>query len=96
MPCFPVSFVNSIIDPGSLTTHGAAGQADGWTANLDLNTETCFICQRKERVAGQMLLKCSGRKVSTYYSKECQVKGWKDQGHKMNCKMLKQIDMNGM
>ncbi|KAK4219547.1 N-lysine methyltransferase SMYD2 [Rhypophila decipiens] len=37
------------------------------------------------------LFKCTGCGVARYCSKECQVKGWTDGGHKADCKVIKGI-----
>ncbi|KAM7186078.1 N-lysine methyltransferase SMYD2 [Naviculisporaceae sp. PSN 640] len=37
------------------------------------------------------LLKCTGCGVARYCSKECQVKGWNEGGHKSDCKVIKGI-----
>ncbi|KAK3307968.1 uncharacterized protein B0T15DRAFT_92185 [Chaetomium strumarium] len=43
------------------------------------------------REAGLMMRKCTGCGEVAYCSKDCQVKGWNEGGHKADCKIIKAI-----
>ncbi|ORY68941.1 uncharacterized protein BCR38DRAFT_424825 [Pseudomassariella vexata] len=51
--------------------------------------KTCHSCGE----AKQTMERCGGCKLAYYCSKDCQVKGWKDKGHKTQCKVLKDPDV---
>ncbi|KAI0018753.1 hypothetical protein F4780DRAFT_781124 [Xylariomycetidae sp. FL0641] len=57
------------------------------TDKPDVGTR-CAACGDAEAGA---LAKCSGCGTAAYCSKECQVRGWSELGHKANCKVLRSI-----
>lgn len=87
-PCFSVPFVENSVDLRSLFTPGPVEQVTSGMKNLEIDKKVCFACKRNENGGNQTLLKCGGCKVVSYCSKECQVKDWKQGGHKQVCKTL--------
>lgn len=86
--------------PGSLEkviTLGAEldGSEDG--EDGDRVVRKCAACGKEgakgedEEEGGQKLMRCTGCGVVAYCSKECQVQGWNEKGHKADCKVLKGI-----
>ncbi|KAI1205160.1 uncharacterized protein F4807DRAFT_471283 [Annulohypoxylon truncatum] len=54
----------------------------------------CAACGKEGEVEGEgerKLMRCTGCGVVAYCSKECQVRGWNEMGHKADCKVLKGI-----
>jgi hypothetical protein len=88
VPCFSVPFVENSVDLSSLVTPGAVKQKARGMENLEIDKKVCFTCKRSENGSDQTLLKCGGCKAVSYCSKECQVKDWKQGGHKQVCKAL--------
>ncbi|KAK6214233.1 hypothetical protein LQW54_004660 [Pestalotiopsis sp. IQ-011] len=54
------------------------------------NESSLAKCASCEKV-GEGLMKCTGCGSVAYCSKECQVRGWTELGHKSDCKVLKSI-----
>ncbi|TGO38134.1 hypothetical protein BHYA_0081g00300 [Botrytis hyacinthi] len=50
---------------------------------------TCQSCERKD--SEEQLSRCKGCSEVWYCGKECQTKGWNEQGHKSECKVLKML-----
>ncbi|OTA70030.1 hypothetical protein K449DRAFT_380056 [Hypoxylon sp. EC38] len=50
----------------------------------------CAACGEMEK-EGQALMRCTGCGAAAYCSKECQVRGWSEMGHKANCKVIRSI-----
>ncbi|KAH6655961.1 hypothetical protein BKA67DRAFT_562271 [Truncatella angustata] len=69
--------------PGSLTKTLELGS--GLTD--DDKSKACETCQGT--VGG--LMRCTGCETVVYCSKDCQVKGWSERGHKSDCKIFKSI-----
>ncbi|KAI1394313.1 uncharacterized protein F4822DRAFT_387880 [Hypoxylon trugodes] len=53
----------------------------------------CAVCGKTEEDGGKedSLSRCTGCGLAAYCSKECQVRGWNELGHKANCKVIKAI-----
>ncbi|ATZ53306.1 hypothetical protein BCIN_09g01780 [Botrytis cinerea B05.10] len=49
----------------------------------------CHSCERKD--SEEQLSRCKGCSEVWYCGKECQIKGWNEQGHKSECKVLKTV-----
>ena len=103
-PCFHVSFVEQSHLKSLSLSSKAKDQKNrpsdlqrlaGSVEDLTLKEGTCFTCgkEKKKPTAGSGgdggLLKCGGCLVAEYCSKECQVKDWKEGGHKKLCAALK-------
>lgn len=52
------------------------------------SSKICGACGRKAS-GGQVLARCKGCQAVWYCNKTCQVKGWSENGHKSECKVLK-------
>ncbi|KAF7933856.1 uncharacterized protein EAE98_003565 [Botrytis deweyae] len=50
---------------------------------------TCQSCERKD--SEEQLSRCKGCSEVWYCGKECQTKGWNEQGHKSECKVLRMV-----
>ncbi|KAI0179532.1 hypothetical protein GGR52DRAFT_310583 [Hypoxylon sp. FL1284] len=50
----------------------------------------CAACGELE-TGEKSLMRCTGCGAAAYCSKECQVRGWGELGHKSNCKVIKSI-----
>ncbi|KAK9412955.1 hypothetical protein SUNI508_12260 [Seiridium unicorne] len=50
-------------------------------------SDQCEACEKMD----QELMRCTGCESVAYCSKECQVKGWTELGHKTDCKIFKGI-----
>ncbi|KAK4121372.1 hypothetical protein N657DRAFT_127313 [Parathielavia appendiculata] len=62
-----------------------SGEGERWC-------ETCGAGTKKDgRGKGGGLMKCTGCSEVEYCSKECQVQGWNEGGHKEDCKVIKAI-----
>ncbi|KAI1086937.1 hypothetical protein F5B19DRAFT_100747 [Rostrohypoxylon terebratum] len=88
--------------PGSLERVLALGaELDGLMGgeNGDEEVKRCAACGKEgakgegegEGDGGLKLMRCTGCGVVAYCSKECQVQGWNEKGHKADCKVLKGI-----
>ncbi|KAI1370495.1 hypothetical protein F4677DRAFT_465096 [Hypoxylon crocopeplum] len=51
----------------------------------------CAACGEVGSEGEGALMKCTGCGVAAYCSKACQVRGWREMGHKSNCKVIKAI-----
>ncbi|KLO19008.1 hypothetical protein SCHPADRAFT_85383 [Schizopora paradoxa] len=47
--------------------------------------DTCFV---SDDIPGHTFFRCTGCKRAVYCSKACQLKGWKENGHKEECKSI--------
>ncbi|KAK4199375.1 hypothetical protein QBC40DRAFT_282113 [Triangularia verruculosa] len=69
--------------PGKLEKVVEVGQ--DWEFTVVEGENTCGNCGKE----GEELAKCTGCRGVGYCSKECQVKGWTEGGHKSVCKIIK-------
>ncbi|KAI1452840.1 hypothetical protein F4805DRAFT_462407 [Annulohypoxylon moriforme] len=82
--------------PASLEKVIALGVLVGEAGGGDKKRE-CAACGKEggevggEAEGGRKLMRCTGCGVVAYCSKECQVRGWNEMGHKSDCKALKAI-----
>ncbi|KAK4191481.1 hypothetical protein QBC35DRAFT_520782 [Podospora australis] len=74
--------------PGTLEKVVGVGQH--WAEDM-ADTSRCWECGATERKGGddKKLMNCTGCGGVRYCSKECQVKGWTEGGHKTVCKVIK-------
>ncbi|KAK6839326.1 hypothetical protein PG987_005192 [Apiospora arundinis] len=69
-----------LLELGQVLDMMSADEAEG-------REQKCAACGKTEG----SLAKCTGCGTVRYCSKECQLKGWSELGHKSNCKSLKAI-----
>ena len=66
------------------TSAAAAPQAAGGANKPDTSTGPCFVCGVRPSPGSKHKL-CGGCKAVVYCGKDCQVKHWKEGGHKQEC-----------
>ncbi|KAF2434976.1 hypothetical protein EJ08DRAFT_656631 [Tothia fuscella] len=96
-PIFWVPFVEksffALAAPSPSNNATGSGTVDNITeriAALKMKKGSCTVCGVKEAKSGGTLNKCAKCHVAEYCSTECQVKDWKEMGHKTVCKKLEE------
>ncbi|KIW67600.1 hypothetical protein PV04_06838 [Phialophora macrospora] len=81
----PISHIPLVEESPNLT--GRVGWVwANWSKSTDVdNLHLCCWSCKAEATAERKLLKCARCKVAQYCSKECQVRDWKEGGHKLKC-----------
>ncbi|OTA89993.1 hypothetical protein M434DRAFT_398312 [Hypoxylon sp. CO27-5] len=69
---------------------GAEAEVEAEVEGQVKRRKKCGACGEMEK-EGQTLMRCTGCGAAAYCSKECQVRGWSEMGHKANCKVIRSI-----